>query len=83
MPRYFFHVQDGRAIPDTDGTMLPDIDAAREEAVRLSGGLLKDHAKEFWSSQPWLMEVQDQAEALLFTLRFSATDGPVRLAATA
>ena len=34
MARYFFHVQDGRDYHDLQGTELPDLKAARNEAVR-------------------------------------------------
>jgi hypothetical protein len=71
LPRYFFHVQDGQEIPDPTGTVLPDLDAAREQAVRFSGELLRDNAKSFWTGEEWFMEVHDDS-ALLFTLTFSA-----------
>ena len=48
MPRYFFDVQDGKSFPDYDGCELPDLDAARIEAVRLLGGMLRDEAETFW-----------------------------------
>ena len=47
MPRYFFHVCDGFSTKDTDGTELPDIYAAQEEAIRLSGELLREMGEEF------------------------------------
>lgn len=75
MPRYFFHVHDGTSLPDADGTELPDLDAAREEAVRMAGTLLNEHARAFWSGEPWFMEVQDEWDVPLFTLSFAATEG--------
>lgn len=42
MSRYFFHVADGRSYRDTEGVDLPDAAAAREEAVRVLGELLRD-----------------------------------------
>ncbi len=36
MPRYFFHVEDGKAYPDEEGTELSDLDAAR---IHVSSGL--------------------------------------------
>ena len=44
MPRYFFHVQDGKDIPDTEGTVLADHKAARIEAIATSGAMLRDTA---------------------------------------
>ena len=59
-------------MPDIEGTVLPDVDSAREEAVRLSGALLKEHGKLFWSSEPWMLEVHDEADRYLFGLTFTA-----------
>jgi hypothetical protein len=73
--RYFFHVQDGRSIPDLEGTELDGLDSARVEAVRLSGEMLRDGAREFWEGATWYMEVHDEADHHLFTLTFSARHG--------
>ena len=43
MRRYHFNVSDGQDMPDLDGHELPGLKAARNEAVGLAGGLLKDH----------------------------------------
>jgi hypothetical protein len=37
MPRYFFHVIDGREILDYEGTELSDLREARAEAIRTAG----------------------------------------------
>lgn len=42
MPRYFFHVTDGYSIRDAEGTELPDIYAAQDQAIRTSGEILRD-----------------------------------------
>jgi hypothetical protein len=44
MPRYFFNVQDDRTIIDQEGTELPNLGAAREEAVSTSAELLRCRA---------------------------------------
>ena len=36
MPRYFFNVYDGIAMPDLVGTELPNLDAARKEALAVA-----------------------------------------------
>ena len=41
MPRYFFHVQDGRILLDANGVELRDIAAAQTEALRTSGDIIK------------------------------------------
>ena len=76
MPRYFFHVHDGTSKRDDEGTDLPDIFAAQEEAIRMSGALLGEMGGTFWNGEEWSLEVSDEAGRLLFTLRFTAEEGP-------
>ena len=42
MPRYFFHLNDGHTALDAEGTELADLNAARQEAVRFSGEVLRE-----------------------------------------
>jgi hypothetical protein len=51
MPIYHFNVRDGSDIPDPDGTELPNIPAARVEAVKLAGRLLLDDRTPFGKAQ--------------------------------
>ena len=74
MPRYFFHVHDGSSTRDEEGTELPDIFAAQEEAIHLSGELLREMGGKFWNGTEWGLEVTDEAGRMLFTLRFSAEE---------
>ena len=74
MPRYFFHVIDGHDIPDPDGTELPDRSAARAQALRASGEILRDMGQDFWDETKWRMEVADESGELLFVLRFAAEE---------
>ena len=76
MPRYFFHVHDGSSSLDNEGTKLRDIYAAQEEAIRLSGELLRDLGGKFWDGAVWILEVTDETGHILFTLRFSAAEAP-------
>lgn len=71
MPRYFFHLQDGKDIPDSEGTELADPKAARIEAIRAGGAMLRDLAS-YWDGTEWRMDVTDEAGTTLFKLRFSA-----------
>lgn len=77
MPRYFFHVEDGQVFSDLQGTELPDLGAARREAVRFAGALLADQPEAFWGTGEWKMRVSDDRNLTLFTLLFLATDAPV------
>jgi hypothetical protein len=70
MPRYHFHVQDGRDHPDTDGMELPDIIAARGEAI--AGEMLRDLNGRLPVGSPWRMDVTDDAGRSVLILRFTA-----------
>ena len=76
MPRYFFHVEDGLSMPDIEGTVLADVAAAREESIRLFGALISEYTSDLWEGEVWFMEVHDEADRVLFTLSFAATEGP-------
>ena len=76
MPRFFFHVRDGKDLPDTEGSELPDLNAVRTEALKASGEMLRDSkgGAEFWSGDDWTMNVTDEAGQPVLTLRFSGTE---------
>ena len=75
MARYFFHVEDGFSTKDAEGTELPDIYAAQDEAIRLSGELLREMGRKFWNGTEWSLTVTDETGGALFRLRFSADKG--------
>ncbi|CDX36260.1 conserved hypothetical protein [Mesorhizobium sp. SOD10] len=73
MTRYHFHVDNGTFTPDRDGIDLPDLNAARMEAVRAAGQMIDDSKQSFWEhAKPWVMHVTDGDNHLLFTLEFVA-----------
>ncbi len=72
MPRYFFHVIDGRDIIDHEGTELSGLREARTEAIRLAGAILRDEGDKFWNGEEWHMNVTDAAGHSVLKLRFSA-----------
>jgi hypothetical protein len=74
MPRYFFHVADGADMPDHEGTVLSGIPAARDEAIRTAGEIIKDEGGKFWNGAEWEMTVKNEAGESVLTLRFSADD---------
>ncbi len=78
MARYYFHVQDGRTILDDEGVELPDLDAARKEAIRASGEALRDGIDAgIWAGESWRMWVTAAPGGnghTFFTLRFSASE---------
>jgi hypothetical protein len=76
MPRYYFHLQDGHTLLDSDGLELIDLAAAQKEAVRASADVLKGGpGATLWEGTPWRLWVTDKPDGggqTFFTLRFSA-----------
>lgn len=70
MPRYHFNVFDGYSTVDTEGTELPDWQAARREAIRLAGLILADEADKLLLGEGWKLEVTDPTGLILFRLDF-------------
>jgi hypothetical protein len=83
MALYYFHLEDGATLLDSEGCDLPDLAAVRRAAIatttEILGGLKAGPA--FWSGEPWKLWVTDRpngAGATLLTLQFAATEGHVR-----
>lgn len=76
MPLYHFNVEDGVVYPDLEGSEFPDLEAARTEAVRRSGTLLRDNAMSFWGGHGWKLVVTDASGMIMFTLHFLAVSSP-------
>ena len=74
MPRYFFHVIDGRSIIDNEGLELAGLKEARIEAIQLAGAILRDEGDKFWNGGEWHMNVTDASGHSVLKLRFSADD---------
>ena len=68
MPRYFFHRADGVFDPDEEGTELPDLAAARIEAIRFAAASIKDQPEEVWKGHNFRIEVSDEEGMLLCTV---------------
>jgi len=77
MPRFYFDVHDGVSLCDEVGYELPDLDAAKQQAVVFSGELLRDAASQFWRGDEWRMDVRDDTGMILFALHFLAVTAPV------
>lgn len=73
MPRYYFHIHDGRSIIDRDGMELPDVAQARRMAIRLTGQFFEDEAELVSLGEEWRMEVTDGQGLILFRLDFVVT----------
>ena len=72
MPRYFFHVHDGKEYIDRDGAELASDDEARKMAVCTAADLLHDLGGSFFSAPEWRNWVADESGATICTLRFTA-----------
>jgi hypothetical protein len=73
VPRYFFHITDGEVIRDDVGTELPNMDAVRRYAMRVSSDVLRDDRNsDIWDGNEWRMVVSDEAGREVFVLRFLA-----------
>lgn len=71
MPRFFFHVQDAKDLPDEEGTEFASADEASAQAVTFMGEALKDADGRFWAQGKWAMHVVDENGATVCRLRFS------------
>jgi hypothetical protein len=76
MPRYFFHIQDHQMFRDEEGTLLPDLAAARTEASQVAAGYLRDHPADVWSPRMLTITVEDETGLMLFQITVSGHDSP-------
>ncbi len=61
MQRFYFHVRRGDEIaPDTDGEALPDVSAARNEALKVAREMLAEAIK-YDACPPEYIEVADDS----------------------
>ena len=71
MPRYYFHVMDGRVVIDEDGTELAGPEDVRREAIRAAGEILANgEAASLAGGHVWNMTVADEDAKTVLTLRF-------------
>jgi hypothetical protein len=73
MARYFFNTEDGVLYADEDGVELPDLDAARSQAARIMGELLKEKPAELFDTGHLRVEVIDQTGAIVLILETQLT----------
>ena len=75
MPRYHFNSADGYIDSDAEGVVLPDIQAARLEAVRYAGELLRDEPDRLWQNGQWSIDVTDDAGERIFAIETHVGNG--------
>lgn len=69
MPHYFFNTSNGSPHIDEAGMDLPDIGAARREAVRYGGSLLSDDPDMVMPGHGLRIDVVDAAGGHCFAVR--------------
>ncbi len=75
MPRYFFHIEDGRLSSDTVGIVLDGPKEARSQAVMTAGVMLRDLDGEFWDAPEQRIHVTDEWGATVCALFVRGTTG--------
>lgn len=68
MPRYYFDRRDGGFDPDTEGTELPDFDAARIEAINYAAAAVRDRPDYVRDGKDFRVELFDESKLLLYTV---------------
>ena len=64
MPQFFFNVINGKSISDEEGSELPDLAAAREEALELIAQIMQDN----------ILEIEQKHRELSVIIRDDAGD---------
>lgn len=74
MPHFYFHTENGDCIRDDQGEDLPDIDAAREEAVTVLGEILRYRGSDFWTTASFSVIVTDGEGRTVVSVTAKASD---------
>ena len=72
MPRFFFHVYDDTIALDDDGMDLPDVDAARQEALVGARSLICEEVSKGRVNLRHRIEVEDEDRRPVLTLPFGS-----------
>lgn len=71
MPRFYLHVCNGTGfVPDEEGQDLPDLEAARMEAVRSARSIMASDVQRGILDLSSFIEIEDEGHQLLLTLGF-------------
>jgi hypothetical protein len=73
--KYYFHTADGSRDRDTDGTELPNLAAARRQAIIYAGDCMS-HDPEILNESDFRVEVTDENDLLLITVITLAVNAP-------
>lgn len=75
--RYFFNLAGAVHDPENLGLELPDLAAAREQAVKAAAEYLRDRPETVWMGDELRKEVTTANGLILFTFIALAVDAPV------
>ena len=71
MPLFYFHVCNGTGLAeDEEGRELPDVEAARAEALRGARSIMSEEMRDGQLNLASFIEVEDESRRHLFTLPF-------------
>jgi hypothetical protein len=73
MPSYLFRIEGAEAYLFEGAVQLAGPEAAREEAVRTAGELLKDSCGGFWKAPEWRLYVKDEAGVTICKVRIDGS----------
>lgn len=72
MQRYYLHIYEDAHVRDEEGMIFPDVQAAKEEAIRCARCIMADQVLVGRISLSGRVEVEDENRRPLFTLPFSS-----------
>ena len=71
MPRYYFNICNGNGfIEDEEGQELPDLEAARAEAIRNARSIMASDVQRGMLDLSSFIEIEDASNQLVHTLGF-------------
>ena len=76
MALFYFHTQTDTRFTDIDGVECVDRKAARLEAIRTCGEMVKDSPAGFWGSRPWSVTVTDVRGLVLYEIQMDGFTSP-------
>jgi hypothetical protein len=71
VPKYYFHLHNDMDVPDEEGTDLPDLEAARDYAIRQARVTFAETAKDTGRVvMDHRIDIEDEQGAVVDTVRF-------------
>jgi hypothetical protein len=70
MPRYFFHLYNDETVMDEEGRMLPDLSAARANAIGEAREMMLETVAEGRINLSHRIDIADEAGAVVGTVSF-------------